>query len=152
MGGQAVNPFSGELVERMATDSVVMGIKSYEFDIVEGQSWINVRIYDPLTKKLVLDLLEEAVRVSTKHKRCGLLMDVRGAPSLKTTVEDYDIAYYRLQELGYKQCLKSAIVVDPEDNSHDFLETCVMNAGYNWRIFSDADLADLWLRSASPSL
>lgn len=128
-----------------------MDAKQYELNVTEGRPWIYARVYDPVTKALVLDLLKEIVRESAKSGVSGLLIDVRGAPSLKTTVEDYDIAYYRLQELGFKPHLKSAIVVDPEDKTHDFFETCTMNAGYNLRIFSDPDLAGQWLDSEPPA-
>jgi len=122
-----------------------MGDKPYELNVAEGQPWIYVRIYDPVTKTLALGLSQDAIRELVKQDLCGFLIDVRGTSNLKTTVEDYDIAYYRLQELGFKPHFKSAMVVDPEDRSHDFLETCTVNAGYNWRIFSDANLAGQWL-------
>ena len=122
----------------------------YEISITDGQTWIYARAYDPFTKALVLDLLKNALGQATKHGVCNLLIDARGAPSMKTTVEDYDIAYRRLHQLGFKRHSKFAIVVDPEDRSHHFLETCTTNAGYNWRIFTDADRATQWLDSVQP--
>jgi hypothetical protein len=123
----------------------------YKLNMMEGRPWIYVRVYDPMTKALALDVLKDAARQAAKQGVCNLLIDARGTPSVKTTVEDYDIAYYRLQELGFTRDSKSAILVDPDDKTHDFFETCTMNAGYNWRIFSDADLASQWLDSAEPA-
>ena len=152
LGGQVVDPFlkGNTLDRRVDTHSVLINTMQYELNMTEGRSRLSVRVYDPVTKALALDLLKEVVRESTKHDVSNLLIDARGVPSTKTTVEDYDIAYYRLEELGFKPHVKSAIVVDPDDQTHDFFETCTMNAGYNWRIFSDPDLANQWLDSASP--
>ena len=96
-------------MERKVTNSERMGDKPSELNVAEGQPWINVRIFNPVTKALALDFLEEVVRELAKQDLCSLLIDVRGTPNLKTTVEDYDIAYYRLRELGFEQRLKSAI-------------------------------------------
>ena len=118
---------------------------SYELNVTEGRTWIHARVCAPVTKALFLDCLKAAVERAAKCGMGNFLIDARSAPSIKTTVEDFDIANYRLQELGFERSSKSAIVVDPEDKTHDFFETCTMNAGYNWRIFSTVDLATQWL-------
>ena len=122
----------------------------YEINRNDGQSWVHARVYEPVTKALALDLLKDAAGQARKHGVGNLLIDARGAPSLKTTVEDYNIANYHLQELGFKRSSKSAIVVDPEDKTHHFFETCTANAGYEWRIFSDANLAAQWINTVQP--
>ena len=131
-------------------ESVRESIMQYEVSVTEGQTWIYARVYDPITKTLALDLLQDVARRATKHGIDNLLIDARGAPSMKSSIEDYNIINYRLEELGFKRWSKSAIVVDPEDKTHHFFETCTKNAGYNWRVFSDADHATQWLDSVQP--
>jgi hypothetical protein len=122
-----------------------MNTMSYEFNVAEDQPWIYVRIYDYVTKTLFLDLLKDAIDQAKKHGVSNYLIDSRGMPSMKSTIEDYDIVNYRLKELGFERRSRTAMIVDPEDKTHDFFETCTMNAGYIWRIFTDADLASQWL-------
>ena len=86
----------------------------YEVNVTEGQTWVYVRVHDPVTKALALDLLNDAVRLATKRRVGNLLIDARGAPSTKTSVEDYDIAYHCLQQLGFKRCSRTALIVDGE--------------------------------------
>jgi hypothetical protein len=124
---------------------VLMNTTSYELKFTEDQPWIYARIYDPMTKTLFLALLKNAVVQAREHGVFKYLIDARGMPSIKTTIEDYDIVNYRVQELGFERRSKAAMIVDPEDKIHGFFETCAMNAGYIWRIFTDADLANQWL-------
>ena len=72
-------------------------------------------------------------------------------PPTVVSAEHQQKIRHALKELGFKPHSRSAIVVDPEDKTHDFFETCTMNAGYNWRVFSDADLASQWLDSVQPA-
>ena len=127
------------------TKTAFMNTISYELNVMEDRSWMYVRVYDPVTRVLALDLLKDAVEQAKKHGAYNFLIDARGVPSMKSTIEDYDIVNYRLPELGFERRSKGAVIVDPDDRSHDFFETCTINAGYNWRIFTDADLASQWL-------
>ncbi|MBN2313209.1 MAG: hypothetical protein JXM79_04725 [Sedimentisphaerales bacterium] len=124
---------------------VLMNSMSYELNVTEDQPWIYARVYDPVTKTLLLDLLADALRRARELGVSRYLIDARGVPSMKTTIEDYDIVNYRLKELGFERRSKAAMIVDPEDKTHNFFEICSMNAGYNWQIFTDADLASQWL-------
>jgi hypothetical protein len=148
LGGQAVKPnYRDKMLKTKVKDekSFRMDIMPYEINMTEGQAWLHVRVHEPITKALALDLLKDTVEQATKHGVSNLLIDVRSAPSVKTTIDDFDIANYRLQELAFERSFKFAIVVDPEDKTHDFFETCTMNAGYNCRLFSDTDCAAQWL-------
>lgn len=124
---------------------VLMNTLSYELDVPEDQSWVYARVYDSMTKALFLGLLKDALERARERRVFNFLIDARGVPSKKTTIDDYDIVNYRLKELGYDRLSKTAIIVDPGDSTHDFFETCTMNAGYIWRIFTDEDLAREWL-------
>lgn len=149
-GARSLIPFfEGNSVDKkVKKKQILIDNVQYKFSMTEGQPWIYVRVCGPVTKALVLDVLKEAAGQAAKQGVCNLLIDARGAPGVKTTVEDYNIAYYRLKELGFRRDFKSAILVDPDDTTHHFFETCAYNAGYNWRIFSDEDLASQWLDSA----
>jgi hypothetical protein len=45
---------------------------------------------------------------------------------------------------------RAAILVDPTDRSHDFVEVVSRNAGYNVRVFIEEERAIAWLEEASP--
>ena len=48
-------------------------------------------------------------------------------------------------DLNFARSAHVAILVSPDDRSHDFIETVNRNAGYNVRVFRDADAAISWL-------
>jgi hypothetical protein len=41
--------------------------------------------------------------------------------------------------------VRPAILVDPHDNSHDFVDTFTQNAGYGVRVFDDEAAAIVWI-------
>ncbi len=86
---------------------------------------------------------------ATNIKR--LLTDVRGAPNISSVYQNYEYAYKDMIDLKLQRDVRSAILVDDADTTHDFLETVVRNAGYNLQVFRSESAAIAWLNEEMPN-
>jgi hypothetical protein len=59
-----------------------------------------------------------------------------------TILDQYEFTYRKtMTEDQYNRYARIAILVNPDDHSHDFIETVGRNAGFNITIFCDRDAA-----------
>ena len=80
------------------------------------------------------------------------LIDARNAQNTMGPFENHFVMYKDMQSAVKKQQsstskLKIAVLVDPEDKSHDFVETLAYNAGYRFKLFQDEQAALTWLHA-----
>ena len=73
------------------------------------------------------------------------LLDTRGRSFLGTYVDLFRFARKILYKEGFNSRWKVALVTSPKDRSHDMLEIFTHNAGYQVKIFTDYDEAQVWL-------
>ena len=73
------------------------------------------------------------------------LFDSRGAPNVEKVLPNYEFAYKGLESFGFPRNSRSALLVDPHDKTHDFMETLFLNAGYEVKLFHDEAAAIAWL-------
>lgn len=69
-------------------------------------------------------------------------MDVREARNTDSVFNNYSFAYkdmHKAEEIDKRA--RVAVVVSPQDNSHDFIETVSRNAGLDVVLFTDIDRA-----------
>ncbi|MET0068682.1 MAG: hypothetical protein ABW096_01480 [Candidatus Thiodiazotropha sp.] len=90
---------------------------------------------------------EDAVRLGERNGINCFLFDLRGSPNIQSTLPNYQFAYHDMKEFGFPKDSRSALLTDPDDRSHDFMETVFKNAGYSIRIFTDLEHALAWLNS-----
>ena len=70
------------------------------------------------------------------------LVDATEAVNVDSTLENYSFAYTDMQTpTGINKTAVVALLVSPDDHSHDFIETVSRNAGLNVTIFRDRELA-----------
>ncbi|NCU00181.1 hypothetical protein [Candidatus Macondimonas diazotrophica] len=78
------------------------------------------------------------------------LVDVRNAPNLANTVQNYHFANADMTALDLQRDVRSAMLVALWDHRHDFVETFTQNAGYGVRLFRDEATAIAWLEAPVP--
>ena len=117
----------------------------YTLSISEKRTYVRVRVHEPLTMELVLEILSDTSASARVEGIKGLLFDAREVVSLLGPMASYEIAYTRLEQLGFPRNCLWAILVAPNDDSHDFMETVARNAGYRCRLFSDEQETMAWL-------
>jgi len=99
-----------------------------------------------LTPKLLKDFIGETAK---KANECGIdnfLFDLRNAPNRANIIDHYEMVYERSPKLGFKSRSKHALVVSQKDIvDYSFVETILINAGYQSKMFKDELSAIEWL-------
>lgn len=118
---------------------------SYTIAISENGSYIICRVIGPMTVEIAQEFAREMDNLSHAKNIKRFLTDVREAPNVSSVNQNYKYANQDMKGLKLQRGVRSAILVDPADTTHDFVETAVMNAGYNVRVFRDERAAIAWL-------
>ncbi len=78
----------------------------------------------------------------------SFFIDMTEAVNNDSVIDNYDFIYHDLKTMpGFDTRSRVAIVVKPDDNSHDFIETLSHNIGRRVTIFRDEQEAILYLLS-----
>ena len=121
--------------------------KDYEAQVATDESHIYVRVN---SQEVTLELAESFTRTLTQlGSDRGLttcLIDVRGARSVAGVYGEYQYAYERAEASGLTRNWRMAVLKDNDDQTHDFLQTVMSNAGRNFKLFHDKQAAVLWLK------
>lgn len=106
------------------------------------------RVHKPVTVALAMAFSQALEAASEASGVDRFLTDVRGVPNVSRLAENYNYAHTDMAELGLRRAVRAAVLADPWDRSHEFVETVSRNAGYNVRVFYDRDEAVTWLLTA----
>lgn len=120
-------------------------IMAIEISLAESGKYQLVRVTEPITPELSHELARQTEAFAMKTGVQARFFDVRGTINVSAVSSIYDLAYKDLDELGIERATKAAILVSPEDTSHDFAELVLRNAGFNARKFIDEAAAIAWL-------
>jgi len=118
---------------------------SYTITLSESRKFLEVKATGPITIDIVRQWSADIEKMSRAMDIRRFLFDVRTAQNVCTVLENYFFAYRNSMELNLPRDVRSAILVSERDQSHDFVETTLRNAGYNVRIFTDESSAVKWL-------
>ena len=105
----------------------------------------------PYTMKLALTLADELVLLGEKLGVLGCLIDIRGVTSVSSVTNKYQFAYEKAKVAGLPHHWRFAFLKDHGDDSPDFIETVMINAGFMFQIFEDEREAIGWLKGAQSS-
>lgn len=118
----------------------------YEISLLDDGAIVACRVLRPVTVELAAAFSQAMEAASEASGAERFLTDVRGAPNMSRPAENYNYAHADMAELGLRRAVRAAVLADPEDQSHDFVETVSQNAGYDVRVFHDPTEALTWLR------
>jgi len=116
----------------------------YEISLADDKSIVVVRVKKSLPTQIALIFTKEAIELSNKHNTDKHLIDLRGIRNTWSVFETYQFAQ-EIKKYGRKRLDKVALVIDPEDETHAFLETALVNQNYNNRLFRNYEEAVVWL-------
>jgi hypothetical protein len=75
-----------------------------------------------------------------------ILIDAVECKNVESESGNYDFAYRDMTAEGFDRDARVALLVSPDDHSHDFVETVCRNARLNVTLFRDRALAEEYLR------
>ena len=117
----------------------------FKISISENGKYLIVEVFEVITGELERKFIKEGLKEAKAHNIKNIFVDVSRAPNTASVLENYKFAYDETERLGHPKDAKIAVLVSPDDHSHDFIETLFKNAGYNCNIFRDKNSAIEWL-------
>ena len=76
------------------------------------------------------------------------LVDLTESQNSDTVSNNFTFANEDMKGSGIDRAARAAILVDPNDRSHDFVVLAAQNAGINMSLFTDRSLAERYLKGA----
>jgi len=117
----------------------------YRVSIAPDRKHINVFVEGPMTTELALIVGREAVILAEENNIECYLYDLRKSRNVQTGFKNYEFGYKDVGDAGFSKASRIALLTDPNDHSHDLIETVMINNGYTIRIFHDEKSAIDWL-------
>ena len=115
---------------------------SYEIYLSDDGKYIVTKHWGEITSELVIKRTLEAHAMGEKLGITRHLMDVTEARNIDSVTKTYKFAYKDIENVPQINLnARVAVLVSPDDHSHDFVETVTRNAGQNVTIFRDRELA-----------
>jgi hypothetical protein len=100
--------------------------------------YIVIKVKGALAQQDSMQIITEAAEVGAKLGIQQYLMDVTEAVHSWPLGQDYMFVNQDLQnQIKFDRRARTAVLVSPEDTSHDFILTVAMNAGLNLHVFRD---------------
>lgn len=119
----------------------------YDISVSYDKKYLRIKINKPMTYQLERAVSKEVAALSQSSGIESFLFDLRGAPNIKEMLQNYKFSYADMQGLPISRSHRAAFLTDPEDESHDIVETMMRNAGYVVMQFKHEDAALTWLLS-----
>ena len=111
---------------------------SYSIFPSEDGKYIVLKYSGELSRKLNIEHVIEAHALGAKLGITRYLVDLTEARNIDSTPDLYEYAYKDTKTAsGLNLNALVAMLVDPDDHSHDFVETVLRNAGHNVTLFRD---------------
>lgn len=120
----------------------------YEVIANKNAGYILIMVNVPMTSEIGRKCGAEAVRLGKENNTSKFLFDLRKSPNVQDIMPNYNFAYKDMTHFGFPKDSRSALLTNPNDNSHKFIETLFRNAGYQVKIFIDELAAIAWLGKA----
>ncbi|MFC1764154.1 hypothetical protein ACFL6U_19030 [Planctomycetota bacterium] len=117
----------------------------YTISLSEDGTYVRIRVSETITGEGEKDFAQNAIKDAKAHRINKFLVDVRGAPNKASSLEQYRFGHEDVKQFGLDRGARIAVLADTDDQSHDFIETVFVNAGYCCRLFQAEDLAVEWL-------
>ena len=125
--------------------------RPFETGVSSDNTYLYARKFQaPFTATFAQILATEFTQLGEKLNVLGCLIDIRGIKSVSSVIEKYNFTYQKTTEIGLPRHWKYAFIKDQGDDSLQFIETVMHNAGYLFRTFEDESIAVDWLQGTQP--
>ena len=115
---------------------------SYTIYPSEDRKYIVLKHWGDMNREFGLKRVIQAHKLGAEIGINRYLVDLTEAINIDSATKTYMYAYEDLKapsEIKPNAC--AAMLVSPDDHSHDFVETVLRNAGHNVTLFRDRELA-----------
>jgi hypothetical protein len=123
----------------------------FDLKLEPNGSFVILTNHKDVTLLSVIERQRAMRNFAEKHGVYRFLLDTRGMSFRGTYVDMFRFARKILHKEGFDSTWKVALVTSRKDRSHDMLEIFTHNAGYQVKVFTDYDEAQVWLTWKSDS-
>lgn len=114
----------------------------YSITVSEDGRYIIAKHWGEITGETVIQRTREAHALGEKLGINRHLMDVTEARHVDSITTTFEFAHHKIgRSQGINMAVRVAVLVSPDDHSHDFVETVTRNAGQNVTLFRDREAA-----------
>jgi len=119
----------------------------YSITPSENGKYILITITGDITRAAAMKVNIEAHALGKILGIRAYLVDLTNSKNVESVVDDYEFAYDDMRsEPQIDPLALVALLVGPDDHSHDFLATVSVNAGMRVSLFRDREMALSYLR------
>ena len=118
----------------------------YDIAISDNHHYLHISVDGDLTPDLLDRVIWKKAKKAAESEIDKYLFDLRLAANRTDVTTHYTYVYDRAKELGFKHVSRHALLVDPKNRKdYYFVETILINAGYESKLFTDEAAALAWL-------
>jgi hypothetical protein len=116
--------------------------------ISDDSAYVILEQSGKVTRKHQLQCNIEAHKVGKEYQIRKYLVNLIQARNVESNIENYQFTYEDIRSADeFDRTAVVALLVDPDDHSHDFFETLAQNSGLNVTLFRDKAKAIEFLKS-----
>ncbi|MBN1950513.1 MAG: hypothetical protein JW801_04875 [Bacteroidales bacterium] len=109
-------------------------MSNYVITVSGHKQYVLTKVYGDVTRGLARQFIIESHELAVKNGIDKLIFDLREAVNVESPVGNFDLVNHDITEMPASyRLIKVATLVAPDDHSHDFIETLVINRGHNNR-------------------
>jgi hypothetical protein len=114
----------------------------YEISIAGNKQYILITVKGEMDIDMTMRYTHESNDLGQAEGIDKFLTDLTQARNKLRVIQNYEFAYEKVApDPHLNQNAKVALLVSPGDHSHDFVETVLINAGLNIRLFRNRQIA-----------
>lgn len=115
---------------------------NYSITPSDNQKYILIKVQGEINRQISMKQNIEAHALGKKMGINRYFMDLTESRNTDSVLNNYTFAYTDMQNVEeINRFARVVALVSPDDNSHDFIETVLKNAGLNITLFTDKELA-----------
>lgn len=117
----------------------------YQTSLSADQRYVYTKITGLVNVASMLECVLAAHQLARQAGVNRHLMDLTDARNYLSTLQNYHFAYNDMNRLDIDRLARIAMLVNPNDHSHDFLETLLRNNGRDVTLFTSREEAERYL-------
>ena len=116
--------------------------------VIEDQGFVILEYNGDIKRNEALKDFLKAYETGREKGIKKFLINLNDSKNADTAVNTYQFAYEDLGNPAFDKTITVALLVSPDNRTHDFSETVLINSGLNARLFRDYKKAVKYLKKA----
>lgn len=114
---------------------------TYSITASDDKKYIIVKVIGNISRLLAIQYNLEAHALGKELGIDHFLLDFTECKNTDTVLRNYKYVYDDMKNPGINQAARTAMLVSPTDHTHDFIESLFKDAGADFTLFHDRELA-----------